>query len=133
MKERQAFHRSDSATFRLFTRPPDWMEHAACANPKLDPDLWFPNNGRVPEAARNICNYICPVQAECLAYGLRDPNGIWGGVSETERATMSGTRLRKPEPLKSPTCNECGLTFRNARARAGHAGAVHSKRTIKQS
>ncbi len=36
--------------------------------------------------AKSICK-VCPVNMECLAYALeiREPYGIWGGLTETER------------------------------------------------
>lgn len=39
--------------------------------------------------AKSICN-ICPVNTECLDYALtiREPYGIWGGLTETERRSM---------------------------------------------
>jgi WhiB family transcriptional regulator, redox-sensing transcriptional regulator len=39
--------------------------------------------------AKSICN-VCPVNSECLEYALtiREPYGIWGGLTETERRGM---------------------------------------------
>ncbi len=39
--------------------------------------------------AKSICQ-ICPVNSECLEYALtiREPYGIWGGLTETERRGM---------------------------------------------
>jgi WhiB family redox-sensing transcriptional regulator len=39
--------------------------------------------------AKSICN-VCPVNMECLEYALeiREPYGIWGGLTETERRGM---------------------------------------------
>lgn len=36
--------------------------------------------------AKSICQ-VCPVGGECLEYALeiREPYGIWGGLTETER------------------------------------------------
>ena len=36
--------------------------------------------------AKAICQ-VCPSQAPCLAYalGIREPYGIWGGLTEAER------------------------------------------------
>ena len=41
-------------------------------------------------AAKKICAG-CPVRRECLDYALRvrEPMGIWGGLSEPERRTRS--------------------------------------------
>lgn len=36
--------------------------------------------------AKAICN-VCPVQADCSVYALniKEPFGIWGGLTESER------------------------------------------------
>jgi WhiB family redox-sensing transcriptional regulator len=40
--------------------------------------------------ARAICR-VCPVQNECLDYAMRirEPYGIWGGFTETERRELT--------------------------------------------
>ena len=39
--------------------------------------------------AKAICRE-CPVQPECLDYalGIREPHGIWGGLTEAERRLL---------------------------------------------
>lgn len=39
--------------------------------------------------AKSICK-ICPVRAECLEYAtaIREPYGIWGGLTEAERRQL---------------------------------------------
>jgi WhiB family redox-sensing transcriptional regulator len=39
--------------------------------------------------AKSICR-ICPVKAQCLDYAMeiREPYGIWGGLTEAERRTQ---------------------------------------------
>jgi WhiB family redox-sensing transcriptional regulator len=39
--------------------------------------------------AKSICAE-CPVRAECLDYALsiREPHGIWGGLTEAERRLL---------------------------------------------
>jgi WhiB family redox-sensing transcriptional regulator len=73
-----------------------WMSEAACAT--TDPELWFPELDslwRVREA-KNICEK-CPVKKECLEYALVNgfKEGIWGGLSPTERNRLSKEK-RKP-------------------------------------
>jgi WhiB family redox-sensing transcriptional regulator len=43
--------------------------------------------------AKAIC-HVCPVKGECLEFALeiREPYGIWGGVTETERRQMLARR-----------------------------------------
>ena len=39
--------------------------------------------------AKSICG-VCPVKAQCLEYAMeiREPYGIWGGLTESERRTV---------------------------------------------
>jgi len=50
--------------------------------------------------AKSICR-ICPVGAECLDYAMtiREPYGIWGGLTEAERRQRS---LRAAPERKCP-------------------------------
>ena len=71
-----------------------WMDDARCV--ETDPELWFPELDslwRVAQA-KNICGK-CPVKQECLDYALvnKFKDGIWGGLSPTERhRLMMGKR-----------------------------------------
>lgn len=69
----------------------DWQVAAACRG--LDASMFFhPDNERGrsrrrrEEEAKSICA-TCPVSRQCLAWALsvREPYGIWGGLSATER------------------------------------------------
>jgi WhiB family transcriptional regulator, redox-sensing transcriptional regulator len=64
-----------------------WQSHALCA--QVDPDAWFPEEGARSDAIKRVCQR-CPVRAECLADALarHDTNGIWGGLSYTERLAL---------------------------------------------
>jgi WhiB family redox-sensing transcriptional regulator len=66
-----------------------WQRQAACVN--ADPDLFFPDLGRVAGVlqsvdARTICAG-CPVRAPCLNFAIREDirDGIWGGTLPDER------------------------------------------------
>ncbi len=39
--------------------------------------------------AKSICS-VCPVKAQCVEYAMeiREPYGIWGGLTESERRTI---------------------------------------------
>ena len=39
--------------------------------------------------AKAICN-VCPVMGDCLEFAIeiREPYGVWGGLTETERRQM---------------------------------------------
>lgn len=76
----------------------DWRDRAACRG--VDPELFFPigrDDVERPEidAAKQICEG-CPVHDECLAYALRtrQPEGIWGGLTSTERRALARRRAR---------------------------------------
>ena len=67
-----------------------WGQQAACASRRFDPDSWFaPADDEFQMVARNVCG-SCPVRRSCLAHALvvNEPDGIWGGFDETERAWL---------------------------------------------
>jgi WhiB family redox-sensing transcriptional regulator len=72
------------------------MSDAACA--ETDPELWFPELDSLwrVRQAKNICEK-CPVAEACLQYALVNgfKEGIWGGLSPTERNRLSKGK-RKP-------------------------------------
>jgi WhiB family redox-sensing transcriptional regulator len=76
----------------------DWQLDAACRG--LDTETFFhPDNERGPRrvareaAAKAVCAR-CPVIRECAAHALRarEPYGVWGGLSETEREEILAGR-----------------------------------------
>lgn len=74
-------------------KPPAWMAEASCAS--VGGDAWFPTKGGSNEradarTAQRICR-SCPVQAECLSFGIEfsDDYGIWGGVLPKQRRGMA--------------------------------------------
>jgi len=81
----------------------DWQLEAACRG--MDSSTFFhpTEEHRVARqrrinAAKEICA-SCPVLADCRSYALRtrEAYGIWGGLSEFERASILGLRsLRYP-------------------------------------
>jgi WhiB family redox-sensing transcriptional regulator len=86
----------------------DWQLQGACRT--ADPDLFFhPEGERGPRrrnrdaAAKAICAG-CPVVAQCAAHALavREPYGVWGGMSEDDReqvyAGLGVRGLRDPLP-----------------------------------
>jgi WhiB family transcriptional regulator, redox-sensing transcriptional regulator len=71
-----------------------WMEDAACREPGVDPELFFPVSEfglgvRQVAAARAVCAR-CPVQRECRDWALQagEPAGIWGGTTPEERRLL---------------------------------------------
>ena len=77
----------------------DWQLQGLCR--ELPTEMFFhPEGERGPRrrnremAAKSVCN-TCPVLAQCRAHALavREPYGIWGGLSEEERESIIGRRL----------------------------------------
>lgn len=78
-----------------------WAGHAACRDPEIDPELFFPVGDLDSEmaAAKAICAR-CSVISECLGWALRtgQPDGVWGGTTPLERRrlrTVSRSRTAK--------------------------------------
>jgi len=92
-----------------------WQLQAACQG--MDSSLFFhPANERNADrekrisAAKKICRH-CPALTACLDHALRarEPYGIWGGLSEDERANRLGVEsLRYPAPLSSNLATPSG-------------------------
>ena len=72
-----------------------WQARAACRGPHASVFFPPPQFERKDEKlaretqAKAICA-TCPVREPCLAYALRirEPHGIWGGMSESERRPL---------------------------------------------
>ena len=86
----------------------DWQMSGACRN--LDSGVFFhPENERGSartareSQAKQICA-TCPVQQQCRRHALtvREPYGIWGGLSESDRVALTGPISRTPRWV-SPT------------------------------
>jgi WhiB family redox-sensing transcriptional regulator len=80
----------------------DWQLDAACRD--LDSSVFFHPEGergsaraRRQEQAKAVCA-TCPVLRQCAEHALRvrEPYGVWGGMTEEERAEMytTGRTLR---------------------------------------
>jgi hypothetical protein len=73
----------------------DWRLEAACA--EMDPELFFPEPGQVPQAAaaKAICAG-CAVRGPCLEAALQGPQaredhiGIFAGTTASERVRLRG-------------------------------------------
>lgn len=77
----------------------EWQLEGACG--QQDTELFFhPEGERGPSrsgrdaAAKAVCA-ACPVLAQCRAHALaaREPYGVWGGLSESDREQILGERL----------------------------------------
>ncbi len=97
----QSLHGSKDARMAEISRLPgpvagrwDWQLEAACR--ELGPETFFhPEGERGPRrrareaAAKAVCR-SCPVITECLQHALavHEDYGVWGGLSEHERALV---------------------------------------------
>lgn len=70
------------------------MYDAACRG--MDVNLFMPERGDIATVnnAKRICA-TCPVQTQCLEYGLEEKHGIWGGMAEAPRRKLRAKRLRE--------------------------------------
>lgn len=74
----------------------NWQQYASCRG--VDSSLFFhPENERgeareVRDKQAKILCASCRVRAECAAHALalHEPYGVWGGMSEGERASLRG-------------------------------------------
>lgn len=64
-----------------------WEDDANCL--AVDADLFFPERGADPSAAKAVCKG-CVVRSECLYAALqrREPTGVWGGMTAAERRRL---------------------------------------------
>ena len=96
----------------------EWQLQAACRG--MDSSLFFhPPNEQLPErgrrirAAKVICG-TCPVLDDCRTHALtvQEPYGIWGGMSERDRANLLGVpSMRYPaRQSRRPTAGLMSMT-----------------------
>ena len=75
----------------------EWRDDAACRG--LDTNVFFPATDEEAAEAKAICA-TCPVREECLEFALltRQDDGVWGGLTETERRRL---RRRRREAARA--------------------------------
>ena len=85
----------------------EWQLLGSCR--AEDPSLFFhPEGERGPRrsgreaAAKAVCSG-CPVMDLCRRHALaaREPYGVWGGLSESEREAVHARAVHQPEPAAS--------------------------------
>ena len=95
---------------RAVTDDWDWQIHAACRGMDVETfyhpagERWHRRSQRIAQA-KAVCR-TCPVITECATWALttREPYGVWGGLSEEERAAILGIRnLRYPGTPRART------------------------------
>jgi WhiB family redox-sensing transcriptional regulator len=88
----------------------DWQLHAACRGMASTVFFHPPDERGVAREirigqAKQVCR-TCPVMQQCLSHALKipEPYGIWGGISEDERAQRLGVQsLRYPARAAAAT------------------------------
>jgi WhiB family redox-sensing transcriptional regulator len=77
----------------------EWQYEGACTT--TDPNVFFSPEAergakreRREQAAKALCA-VCPVIERCRQHALsvQEPYGVWGGLSESERAALTRHRL----------------------------------------
>ncbi|MGE2728462.1 WhiB family transcriptional regulator [Mycolicibacterium vaccae] len=71
-----------------------------------DPDLWFAEDPRDLERAKQLCG-DCPLRRECLDAALQrqEPWGVWGGEI-LERGTIIARKRPRGRPRKNTEGSE---------------------------
>jgi len=92
-------------SFGIFNFP-DFVRHSTPLCAESDPALFFPIDSEDPlysykikssfpdlAAAKRICGE-CPLAADCLLYAMKNgiDQGIWGGLTPTERDRLHNRR-----------------------------------------
>jgi WhiB family redox-sensing transcriptional regulator len=117
----------------------DWQLLAACRG--VDSSLFFHPEGERGAArsarensAKEVC-MRCPVRAECAAHALavREPYGVWGGLTEDEREELMGRARNRLVSAAAPGSargeghvSHHGSHNGTTHAGASHPGAAHS-------
>ena len=77
-------------------------------------DLFFPEKGDSPRAAKRICAN-CEVRDECLTWAINHNEawGIWGGLTALERRKLRRTMPRPagPQPINHGTPGGAGTHY----------------------
>ncbi len=77
----------------------EWQFDGSCR--RTNPEMFFHPEGERGPARRNrdieakrVC-LTCPVIAQCRTHALavREPYGVWGGLTEDERETVYATEM----------------------------------------
>ena len=98
----------------------DWQLNAACRG-MASTTFFHPPDERGPARekrirdAKKVCQ-ACPVREHCLDHALRipEPYGIWGGLSEDERAQLLGVHSLRYPARVTPARNSAPQTARTS-------------------
>ena len=98
---------------------PGELPGALC--PQTDPEVFFPEAGGSPKAAKKVCA-ACEVRPECLALALSlgPVMGVWGGLTERERAALK--RAARVPAQARRICPGCEKEFTKPTSHAIYCG-----------
>jgi hypothetical protein len=126
-----------AATHQQLTSPPpppvehasgerDWRLDAACA--QVDPELFFPDTGQVPQAAqaKAVCAG-CTVRGPCLETALHGPQ-----ARDDHSGIFAGTTARQRVALRGRPSYADGTRFVHDRTAAEEALALANQQSIDQ-
>jgi WhiB family transcriptional regulator, redox-sensing transcriptional regulator len=91
----------------------DWRDKAGCR--EADPEVFFPigDPGKSRDSALSVqwalsycgsaAHPVCPVRETCLEYALsrREDDGVWGGMTATERTAIRRRRSREAQAARA--------------------------------
>lgn len=112
--------------------PGRWRDQGACRGE--DPGLWFPSDRRPHfdqiALAKAICGR-CPVRETCLQWAETTPElyGIWGGLTEQERAAARHREARQVDAEAAAAAEHRAVLLRELDAYE----AAHSSRRLSRS
>ncbi|MGP4089464.1 WhiB family transcriptional regulator [Streptomyces sp. KR55] len=101
----------------------DWQLGAACRG--VDSSIFFHPEGERGVArsarensAKEVC-MRCPVRVECAAHALtvREPYGVWGGLTEGEREELIGRAHNRLVSASTSVGDTASNTRRNVSSR----------------
>jgi WhiB family redox-sensing transcriptional regulator len=77
----------------------DWQRNAACEG--MSVDLFFPESTDIlDDRVIRICT-TCPIKELCRDWAIvHDEYGVWGGLTDSQRAQVNTTRSR----VRCPDC-----------------------------
>lgn len=85
------------------SRGVDWRTFARCQREPATFAIVDDNNGDeplYPTSEQALCCQLCPVRTVCLQHALdvREPAGVWGGMTTYQRGLLSKVYSRKSCP-----------------------------------
>lgn len=83
------------SVFKYKLKAETWMDGAACSAEAYDPN-WWTGDEAFEEYALWVCNKVCPVRDQCLAWALdnNESHNIYGGKTPHQRGIIARDNRR---------------------------------------